>query len=39
MLQLMDSTPIPLGKLYDWAKSTGRIRGMKMHVVYDPGAD
>ena len=39
MLRLIDSTPIPLGKLYDWAKSNGRIRGMKMHVVYDPGAD
>ena len=31
--------PIPLGKLYDWAKSNGRIRGMKAHVVYDPGRD
>jgi putative transposase len=39
MLRLVDSTPIPLGKLCDWAKSNGRIRGMKMHVVYDPKAD
>ncbi|MFF0946238.1 IS4 family transposase [Rhizobium leguminosarum] len=39
MLQLIDSTPIPLGKLCDWAKSNGRIRGMKLHVVYDPKAD
>jgi putative transposase len=39
MLRLIDSTPIPLGKLCDWAKSNGRIRGMKMHVVYDPNAD
>lgn len=39
MLRLIDSTPIPLGKLCDWAKSNGRIRGMKMHVVYDPQAD
>lgn len=39
MLRLIDSTPIPLGKLCDWAKSNGRIRGMKMHVVYDPSAD
>lgn len=39
MLRLIDSTPIPLGKLYDWAKSNGRIRGMKLHVVYDPKAD
>lgn len=39
MLRLIDSTPIPLGKLCDWAKSNGRIRGMKLHVVYDPDAD
>ncbi|UCI05006.1 IS4 family transposase [Mesorhizobium sp. B1-1-8] len=39
MLRLIDSTPIPLGKLCGWAKSNGRIRGMKMHVVYDPNAD
>jgi putative transposase len=39
MLRLIDSTPIPLGKLCDWAKSNGRIRGMKMHVVYDPNTD
>jgi putative transposase len=39
MLRLIDSTPIPLGKLCDWAKSNGRIRGMKVHVVYDPKAD
>jgi putative transposase len=39
MVRIIDSTPIPLGKLCDWAKSNGRIRGMKMHVVYDPKAD
>ena len=39
MLRLIDSTPIPLGKLCDWAKSNGRIRGMKLHVVYDPDRD
>lgn len=39
MLRLIDSTPIPLGKLCNWAKSNGRIRGLKMHVVYDPKAD
>jgi IS4 transposase len=39
MLRLIDSTPIPLGKLCAWAKSNGRIRGMKMHVLYDPHAD
>ena len=39
LLRLIDSTPIPLGKLFDWAKSNGRIRGMKAHVVYDPDRD
>jgi putative transposase len=39
MLRLIDSTPIPLGKLCGWAKSNGRIRGMKVHVVYDPNTD
>ena len=38
-LRLINSTPIPLGKLCDWAKSNGRIRGMKVHVVYDPRRD
>jgi IS4 transposase len=38
MLRLIDSTPIPLGKLCAWAKSNGRIRGMKMHVVHDPNS-
>jgi IS4 transposase len=39
MVRLIDSTPIPLGKLCAWAKSNGRIKGMKMHVVYDPNTD
>lgn len=39
LVRLIDSTPIPLSKLCDWAKSNGRIRGMKMHVVYDPESD
>ena len=39
MVRLIDSSPVPLGKLFNWAKSNGRIRGMKMHVVYDPNAD
>lgn len=39
MVQLIDSSPVPLGKLFDWARWNGRIRGMKMHVVYDPNAD
>jgi putative transposase len=39
MLRLIDSTPIPLGKLCDWAKWNGRVRGLKAHIVYDPKAD
>ncbi|HTN97487.1 MAG TPA: IS4 family transposase [Nordella sp.] len=39
MIRLIDSSPVPLGKICDWAKWNGRIRGMKMHVVYDPKAD
>ena len=39
MVRRIDSTPNPLGKLCDWAKSNGRFRGMKVHVVYDPDAD
>ena len=39
MVRLIDSTPVPLGKLFDWPKWNGRIRGLKLHVVYDPQAD
>ena len=39
MVRLIDSTPIPLGKLCRWADWNGRIHGMKMHVVYDPNGD
>jgi IS4 transposase len=39
MVRLIDSSPIPLGKMSKWAKWNGRIRGMKMHVVYHPGND
>ena len=39
MVRLIDSTPIPLGKLVDWAKCNGRITGLKLHVVYDPVGD
>jgi IS4 transposase len=39
MLRLIDATAIPLGKVIEWAKRNGRIRGLKMHVVYDPVAD
>ena len=39
MVRLIDSSPIPLGKVFKWSKWNGRIRGMKLHVVYDPLAD
>src|ERR1700733_5472509 len=39
MVRLIDSSPIPLGKMCEWAEWNGRIRGMKMHVVYHPGND
>jgi putative transposase len=39
MVRLIDSSPIPLGKMSKWAEWNGRIRGMKMHVVYHPGND
>jgi putative transposase len=39
MIRLIDASPIPLGKLCAWAGWNGRIRGMKLHVVYDPKAD
>jgi len=39
MVRLIDASPIPLGKMCKWAKWNGRIRGMKMHVVYDPSGD
>jgi putative transposase len=39
MLRLIDATPIPLDQLFSWAKSNGRTRGLKLHVVYDPELD
>ena len=39
MLRLIDATPIPLDQLVSWADWNGRTRGLKLHVVYDPGAD
>lgn len=36
MIRLIDSTPIPLSKFLDYARSNGRIHGLKMHVVHDP---
>ena len=39
MVRLIDSSPVPLGKMCEWAEWNGRIRGMKMHTVYHPGND
>ncbi len=39
MIRLIDASPVPLGKLCRWATWNGRIRGMKLHAVYDPDAD
>ena len=39
MVRLIDASPIPLHKLCTWSQWNGRIRGMKLHVVYDPHAD
>lgn len=37
-LRLIDSTPVPLSDVFDCAASNGRIKGLKLHVVHDPGA-
>jgi putative transposase len=39
MIRLLDATPIPLGRVIEWARRNGRIRGLKMHVLYDPVND
>lgn len=39
MLRLIDSTPIPLDRMCAWAGSNGRIRGLKLHLVYAPETD
>jgi putative transposase len=39
MVRLIDSSPVPLGKVCTWTTWNGRIRGMKLHVVYNPLAD
>jgi putative transposase len=39
ILRIIDSTPIPLGALYDCGASNGRIKGLKMHTIYDPVLD
>ena len=37
-LQMIDSTPIPLGDRFECAAFNGRIKGLKLHVLYDPTA-
>ena len=39
MIRLIDSTPIPLGQTVKWAQWNGRVRGLKLHIIYDPRAD
>ena len=39
MVRLIDSSPVPLGKMCKWAEWNGRIRGMKLHVVHQPQDD
>ena len=39
MIRLLDATPIPLPELCEWARSNGRTKGMKLHVVYNPRTD
>jgi putative transposase len=39
MVRLIDASPVPLGKVCSWAAWNGRIRGMKLHVVYDAKGD
>jgi IS4 transposase len=39
MLRLIDSTPVPLSPSIDWVKTSGRTKGLKLHVVYDPVSD
>jgi IS4 transposase len=39
MVRLIDASPIPLGQACNWATWNGRIRGLKLHVVYNPLSD
>lgn len=38
-VRLIDASPIPLNKCFRWRASNGRIKGAKLHVVYDPVCD
>jgi putative transposase len=39
VLHLIDSTPVPLSRLFACAASNGRIHGLKLHVLHDPAND
>jgi IS4 transposase len=39
LLRIIDATPIPLPRLCQAAAFNGRIRGLKLHLVYDPADD
>jgi putative transposase len=39
MVRLIDSSPIPLGEAVKWRTWNGRVKGVKMHVVYEPGLE
>jgi hypothetical protein len=34
----MGGSPVPLGKVCNWAAWNGRIRGMELHIIHDEGA-
>jgi putative transposase len=39
LVRLIDASPIPLNALHAMRAFNGRIKGAKLHLVYDPGAD
>ena len=39
VIRIIDSSPIPVSDLCQWAQWNGRTKGLKLHVVFDPGAD
>jgi putative transposase len=39
LIRIIDASPIPLPELAEARGWNGRIKGLKLHVVYDPGAD
>jgi IS4 transposase len=40
LVRLLDSTPIMVkGERFAWAEKSARIRGLKLHLLYDPRAD